>query len=158
MAHCAQCKAYYVLSHSHSASCWYKVFKVFIRFLQGFFGRIFHAIVFLSPVLGEKRKKKHSLECVQRLPHHTREGGFTPLKLDWEGLQTNQQSQIWFTVWRPDQSHPTSAPYFRVMITLPHSSALKSIQLQLTRDGLMALSTCYCTSNHHSCHVLSSNY
>lgn len=43
------------------------------------------------------------------------------------------------------------------MITLPHSSALKSLQLQLTRDGLMALNTCYCTSNHHSCHVLSSN-
>lgn len=43
------------------------------------------------------------------------------------------------------------------MITLPHS-ALKSIQLQLTRDGLMVLSTCHCTSNHHSCHVLSSNY
>lgn len=65
------CKIYYLLSHSHSASCWYKVFNVFIRFLQGFFGKIFHA--FLSPVLERKKKKNHTLKCVQRLFHPTRE-------------------------------------------------------------------------------------
>lgn len=66
-----QCKSYYALAHSHSASCWYKLLKVFIRFLQGFFGKIFHAIAFLSPVLEEKKKPRYEYRleyvwiCVQ---------------------------------------------------------------------------------------------
>lgn len=159
MAHCAQCKAYYVLSHSHSASCWYKVFKVFIRFLQGFFGKIFHAIAFLSPVLERKKKNhKHTLECVQMMFHPTRER-FHSIKTGLRRIakQLTKSNLIYCVeIWsEPSNQCPI---FFRVMITLPHSSALKSIQLQLTRDGLMVLSTCYCTSNHHSCHVLSSNY
>lgn len=90
-----------LLPHSHSASCWYKLFKVFIRFLQGFFGKIFQAIAFLSPVLEKQREKSMSIHwkyvcvwtCIQIfLSHHSNGKAyiqFAPLEQCWEGLKTN---------------------------------------------------------------------
>ena len=43
-----------------SSSCWWRLLSTFIRFLQAFFGRIFHVRTRLSSLLEEQ---KHTVSC-----------------------------------------------------------------------------------------------